>query len=186
MTVNKKTAAIILIVTIGLSIFVGSAFALRTEPNDPFTQIIQILQGVQNTVNIIKTNTDTASNEQFYSYSGRANVISTHANYNSIAFASANKTALFTVSYQVDWGESTSDQVWAWIYLNSTDQMHYGGSKVLNTIRSDDTVAFETHTLTFAAQRVSLNVWSPSGASTVTWSITVQCSSDTAVSGTVT
>jgi len=181
---NKKIATIILAVTFGLSIFVGLVFALRQEPANPNTQILQILQGIQTTVNDIKTSPDTVSDEQFFSYSGQAQV-DTPDSYRTIATVSTNKTALFTVSYQVSWG-SGNDQVWAWIDLDKSDAL-YGGSEILSTVKSDDAAAMrDTHTLTFAAESVDINVSSITGSSMVVWSITVQCSSDTSVTSTVT
>jgi hypothetical protein len=64
---EKKTAAMMLVVTLGVSLFVGVALAADTRP-DPITQIIQILLGIQPKIQSIENeisgiNTDTGNIE---------------------------------------------------------------------------------------------------------------------------
>jgi len=174
MEIKRKTLAIILVATIGLSLFVGLVSAPGTK--DALTQILEVVLGIDTKVNIVDSKLDSIdsrlgsieekidfSKEVLFTFSG---------DFDSKTWWSftSDAPALFTVTvnaFNIPSGSS--------ILLSSESEYYYGIIQFGEINGPVDTFSKVAKTFTLAADAVYLHPITSGGTDiSVTFSIVVQ------------
>ena len=117
---EKKTIAIILVATVGLSLFIGLASAAGR--NDPISQILEIVLGIDTKVNDVQTDLGKTT-MMLGSYSGSFE--SPTPGTGNVIEITSSKPAIYTVTVHL-WLKDAGDQVspnhapvkWTWAATN--------------------------------------------------------------------